>query len=138
MIEYGEPHINSLPIIGTNPFGLTEQHVSEAVAALTTEQTEKSTALEDADEKTRGYIARRMPVCERQLNALKTSSEDVLRYTKSVYDKISELGKLPEAEIVSRIRTEFPNVLDYYPLLRKKPWGYVLGQKITHAKSLES
>jgi hypothetical protein len=138
MSEKPNDNLNPLPIIGTNPFGFTRRHVSEAVAALEAEQAEMDAALHEADEKIRAYIARRKPVCERQLSTLRMPPEEILQYTKRIYDRISELGEMPEAEIVSKIREEFPNALDYYPLLRKKPWGYVLGQKITNAQPLES
>lgn len=97
-------------------FGLSEQNVLEAA--------------DDARESSKDHM----------VEALTSGSPtEVLATARRIYDTARELEArgISRKEMINAIRAEFPNVESMYWLLRKQPWGYLLGQAMFAAKMLE-
>lgn len=131
MGEISESSEKERPFIGAEPFGFTEHDVLEAIEAIRKDIDDFTGALDS-----RRVAERALPIKKRNLQALtRLSPEEILATIKNCYDRIVELANsgLPNKEIITRIRMEFPDIIDYYPILRKKGWGYRLGQAVIDA-----
>lgn len=126
----GSPEIIPPFVVGGNRFGLSEQDVTgviEDLKPIAAGEVKAITTQEKAQE---------------VLGVLTSSSPaEILLKMKSVYDKVRELESEREtgADLITQIRTEFPDIMDYYLLLRKTMgpkggWGYRLGQAVGAAK----
>lgn len=64
------------------------------------------------------------------------SSEQVLGYLSEVYETVRELGESgAKADLIGEeIYHRFPDLGDYYPILREKSWGYRLGSRFFFAR----
>ena len=117
-------------VVGGNRFGLTEESVAGVIEDLKPIATGEVKAIMTQEE------------AKKVLGVLTSSSPaEILSKIKSVYDKVRELESEREtgANLIAQIRTEFPDIMDYYLLLRKTMgpkggWGYRLGQAVGAAK----
>ena len=121
-------------------FGFTEKDVTNAISEIEQEIIYMRAETPDPDDRLFGGPEARLSKAENKLSALKsTAPKDMLEHLKTVHSRMLELassGK-PEAEQVHEMRISFPHLIDIYPLLRKKPWGYKLGQAVLSAMSLD-
>ena len=123
-----------------NDFGFTEKDVSTAINEIEREIGYMRAETPDPNDRLFGGPEVRLKNAENKLSALKSMApKDMLEHLRAVHSKMLELassGKLA-AEQVGEIRISFPHLLDIYPLLRKKPWGYILGQAVMSAISMD-
>jgi len=86
-----------------------------------------------------------LPQRQKELEIFTSSSPaEIVAKSKAVYDRVGELERAgsTKEDVVAQVRTEFPDIMDYYWLLRKtmgpnSGWGYLLGQAIRAAKLRE-
>lgn len=126
---------SSLPIIGTDEFGLTEEQVIKAQREAAENVQGWREQLNDTNERIRESSRRFLPNAEIKLQALSIEPKDVLARAKTFYDRTVELGSsgLDDEELTLKLGDEFPDLMNYYGLLRMKTWGYNLGQKVSAA-----
>ena len=138
--ENNEPEQISLPIIKGDQFDFTEEDVAVALQNATKNLTEARESLEDPDERVREMAKRTLSFKEEKVRALSLPPQEVLERVRTFYDRTAELGKagLDERSLVKQLVNEFPDLVSYYELLRKKAWGYRLGQAAMLAASKES
>ncbi len=67
------------------------------------------------------------------------SPVEVLGSVRKMYDRGIEIETtgVGQKEMVRQLRGEFPNLEEYYWLLRKQSWGYRLGQMVFAQKMLD-
>lgn len=123
---------SSLPIIGTEGFGLTEREVIKARSQAAEKVQRWREQINDGNEKLRETSRRALLYDEKELKALSIKPEDVLARAKTFYDRTAELGSsgLDGKELALRLGDEFPDLINFYELLRMKEWGYHLGQSV--------
>lgn len=116
-------------IVGGNSFDLTEQQVLEIRDEL------KPIAAGDVKAITTPERAQEV------LKLFMAPPSEILTKMRKVYDRVRALESERETkdDLISHIRAEFPDIMDYYGLLRKTPkpgggWGARLGQAIGAAK----
>lgn len=90
----------------------------------------------DANEKDREKILNLIDFKEKAVQCLSIGPENVVSNVKKFYDRVVDLSanKLSKMEIASIIFDEFPDIEYFYGLLRKRTWGYNLGQLIFAVK----
>ncbi|MDP3965182.1 MAG: hypothetical protein Q8Q13_00070 [bacterium] len=128
------------PIVGSERFGLTEADVVQTTAELRLEIASIRDIMGDPDKRLRRFARNSLPQKEKELRLFTShTSTETLETVRGIYRKVTtdeRAGKRKES-IITGIRSEFPNVLDYYWLLQKKTWGYNLGQGIIAAVEAE-
>ena len=63
------------------------------------------------------------------------SPEEVLARVRIFYDRTAELGSLglEGNQLALRLGDEFPDLMNFYALLRMKTWGYCLRRSVAAA-----
>ena len=121
-------------------FGLTEKDVADIIERTRAEIAAIQDAHADPGNQMFGGPEVQLAKATRQLGALTSQSQtELLVQLSTVHSRVFEIKKSGQAEAkqIRQIRTEFPDLLDLYPLLRKRPWGYSIGQKIMAAKMMD-
>src|SRR3989344_8662381 len=127
-----EGHIEAVPpfIVGGKEFGITEdlvQEVADALRPIAEGKVEAIMKQEDAQKRLELFTSQSAPA--------------IIAEMKKVYEKVRELESDRETkdDLIATIRREFPDLMNYYDLLRKAPagWGYRLGQAIGAARMKE-
>ena len=121
------------PLIGADPFGLTENDVLRVIAEVKDDVDSSRSALEDSRGDLKRLAEALLPRDERNLQALsRLFPGEILTKIKTCYDRVVEFtdAGLPEREIITRIMAEFPDLMAYQPILEKKAWGHRLARAI--------
>lgn len=126
---------SSLPIIGTDEFGLTEEQVIKAQREAAENVQGWREQLNDTNEGIRKSALKFLPNAEKKLRALSIEPKDILAKARTFYDRTIDLGSsgLDGEELALKLSDEFPDLMNFYGLLRMKTWGYNLGQVVTTA-----
>ncbi len=126
---------SELPIIGSHQFELTEKDVKRALKEAQENLEGTRQALSDPDERIRGFAERSISGAQRRAEALSSSPREVLARARALYDRTVELGSsgIEGDQLALQLGDEFPELMDFYGLLRMKPWGYHLGQDVAAA-----
>lgn len=119
-------------------FGLTEQDVIDAIAEAEKRVAEFREGLNDPDERIRRALTRSLPMAELQLAALTAGLPiEILGRVQTFYDRTLALEGLEwtKREMAVQLNTDFSDLMNFYGLLRRRTWGYHLGQSVAWAKS---
>ncbi|MCM8787624.1 MAG: hypothetical protein NC935_06175 [Candidatus Omnitrophica bacterium] len=123
-------------LIGSAHFELTEKDVIVAILETLRDWLFAQRVLikgRKSDEKTYHYASQSILLIRARIKALLGPPKKVLQKVRAFYKLVSqlELNKMDQDQIVEEILKEYPNIFDFYPLLRRTKWGYRLGMAIT-------
>ena len=122
-------------------FGFTGWDVQSAIGVVADDVKNFQTAFADPDHPSHQMAQTSLPSLKRQLAALTAvPATEILKQLRTVHARFLELkknGKLEDMDEIQKMKAEFPNLPDLYRLLRKKPWGDVLWQKLKAAQTSE-
>lgn len=140
--EARENGVDYRSIVGSDEFSLTEKDVLDTITDIQDQLDGLRESLNDSDERVRVIVERTIPSYETQLVVLSSGSpEEILSRVRAFYDRVKalEVEGLSRNSVAEQINDEFPNLNDYYFLLRmsllsyKQGWGYRLGQAVIAA-----
>lgn len=126
-----------VPILRNSTFGFKERDVVEIAEQVKIDYSRLKTDLFHENIHFRRSAQSALAGSKRSLAALNDKSpEEVLLRLKQAYDAVRELGESgqKDPEISEKIYHRFPDLGDYYPLLRRKSWGYRLGSRLFSAR----
>ena len=122
-------------------FSFTEWDVQSAIGAAAEEVRGFQAALVDPDHPSHQMAQTSLPSLKRQLAALTAvPATEILKQLRTVHARFLELkknGKLEDMDEIRKMKAEFTDLPDLHRLLRKKPWGDVLWQKLKAAQTSE-
>ncbi|MEK7107098.1 MAG: hypothetical protein AAB899_02830 [Patescibacteria group bacterium] len=119
---------------------MTEADITQTIAELQSEIDSINNIMDDPDERLERFARNSLPKRVRELELFTSHTPtEILETVWDIYKKAanSERTGLRKQSVIIQIRSEFPNVLDYYRLLQKKTWGYNLGQAVITALEAE-
>ena len=124
-----------VPIIGSYEFEFTIKDVKKASEEIEKGFKDWQNALTDKDERIREFAQKTIQKNQIRNQTLSAPPEEILKQLQTFYNRTIELGNsgMDENAIALQIADEFPDFINFYTLLRMKPWGYKLGQTIMAA-----
>lgn len=132
----------SLPIIGTDTFGLTEGEVLKARQEIEAYIRGGEEILNNPDQCTeivRKTMQQSLQRARAKLKVLSAPPSQVVARVRTFYDRIVALGgtELDNKAVALQLRNEFSDLMLYYPLFRMQSWGYRLGQEVERHGSFQ-
>jgi hypothetical protein len=131
------------PIIGNQEFGLTPDHLNQAISHARTQLDDARRELEPSNlfsinqDRRPQYIARIKDImyfAQSHHDAMTNMPpEEILKSLQTVYDRVKglESEKKDKFYLLGTVIRENPDIMKYYDLLRMVGWGYALGQEIS-------
>ncbi|MEK9185896.1 MAG: hypothetical protein AAB863_03920 [Patescibacteria group bacterium] len=131
---------SGLLLIMTEPFGLTEEDVGQALQEANENLQSLKQHFNDPYEGDQKTAVRFLSHAEDQVRALSASPTEVLTWAKTFYGRAAQLASSrPDvARLTEQLDSEFPDLWDFSHLLFKKPWGLQLGIAIGQFVSTET
>ncbi len=124
-----------LPLIARGEFGLTSEDVYLTSAQLAADLGLFETMQEDPDyNRPNGKVLQIEGWRDRLTVLTAAPADETVSKLKDIYLRTIQLTRMgySPSRVVPRLLGEFPDIDLYYPVLRRRSWGYHLGSRIMH------